>query len=209
MESSIKHKQHILVFQQNGSGEGKIKGIKSQHQDLFLLEKVNIDLPLPAVIDDSSEYLPDTLNCDLILDYLIHPDLSYDLAILCERENIPLVASGKKSGTKTSFNPVTCCCLSKSKDLGTYAEKFGTPEFNILLKNGVIENLQVLRGAPCGATWQVAQKLKGLTLLEAQSKIGIEVQYLCQATSSFDPIHGKSLIHQAAKIHLNALNQCI
>lgn len=209
MKPIAKKTQHILVFQQNDGGEGKIKGIQTQHPELFLLERFNINFPLPAVIDDSAEYLPDKLDCDLVLDFLKHPELSYDLAILCEKENIPLVASGKKFSATTTYNPVTCCSLVKNKNLGIYAEKFGIPEFDISTDNGIISNFRVLKGAPCGATCQVAQKLLGLTTDEARAKIGIEVQYLCQAASTFDPVHEKSPIHQAAKIHLNALNRAI
>jgi len=51
-------RQKILVFQQNGSGEKKIKGLLKHGKELFDLEVFNIDVTLPQVIDDSSEYLP-------------------------------------------------------------------------------------------------------------------------------------------------------
>lgn len=88
--------QHILVFQQHGSGEKKIRGIEQFGNDLFRLEVISIDDPLPPVIDDATEYLPPTIRADLVLDFLKHPDLSHDLANLCREQNIPLVASGKK-----------------------------------------------------------------------------------------------------------------
>jgi thymidylate synthase len=88
--------QKIVVFQQNGSGIAKIEGIKEFGQGNFSIETVNIDSILPPVLDDTSEYLPDTLEADLVLDFLKHRDLSEDLSILCERLNIPDIASGKK-----------------------------------------------------------------------------------------------------------------
>lgn len=88
--------QKILVFQQNGSGLAKITGIEKYGRGLCHMDVINIDQPLPPVLDETGMYLPDTIRADLVLDFLKHPDLSYDLAGLCLRDNIPLVASGKK-----------------------------------------------------------------------------------------------------------------
>lgn len=88
--------QKIVVFQQNGSGERKIAGIKKYGGDQFVLEIVSIDTPLPPVIDNAMDYLPDTIQADLVLDFLKHPDLSHDLAAVCRERKIPVVASGKK-----------------------------------------------------------------------------------------------------------------
>jgi len=86
----------IVVFQQNGSGESKIAGITKFGQDRFDLQMISIDMPLPPVIDDAREFLPADIDADLVLDFLKHPDLSLDLALLCRDKGIPVVASGKK-----------------------------------------------------------------------------------------------------------------
>ena len=88
--------QKILVFQQRGSGEGKIIGIREYGVGKFDLEVVSIDAKLPNVIDDPGIYLPSMIDADLVLDFLKHPDLSYELAVRCSRTRIPIVASGKK-----------------------------------------------------------------------------------------------------------------
>ena len=54
-----------------------------------------IDQPLPDVLDDTSAILPAVIHADLVLDYLRHPDLSEDLALLCERQSIPMIAPGR------------------------------------------------------------------------------------------------------------------
>lgn len=99
--------QHIIVFQQNGSGQPKIDGMRMYGGELFDIEVVNIDGILPPVIDDTSEYVPQELHCDLVLDFLRHGDLSADLAALCQKENIPLIASGKKITGRGLFAPPT------------------------------------------------------------------------------------------------------
>ncbi len=102
-----KPRQKIAVFQQNNRGESKIKGVREHGENLFKLEVYNIDESLPAVIDDASGYLPESIDADLVLDFLVHPDLTEDLAALCERLKIPLVASGKKTRNKWATTPPT------------------------------------------------------------------------------------------------------
>jgi hypothetical protein len=99
--------QKILVFQQNGSGDKKIEGVRRYGNNCFSLEIISIDAHLPTVIDDTKEYIPRDIEADLVLDYLKHPDLSYDLAVVCRDRKIPVVASGKKFRVKGAFTPPT------------------------------------------------------------------------------------------------------
>lgn len=99
--------QHVLVFQQNKSGESKIKGIGQYGGDLFRLETCSVDEALPLVIDDTSEYLPNDIKADLVLDYFKHLDLSHDLAKMCVKRNIPVVSPGKKMRLPGVFIPPT------------------------------------------------------------------------------------------------------
>ncbi len=102
-----KKAQHILVFQQNKSGESKVYGMREHGGNQFVLETISIDEALPTVIDDGREYLPSDIKTDLVLDFLKHPDLSHDLGILCRELGIPVVASGKKSLTSGVLTPPT------------------------------------------------------------------------------------------------------
>ena len=99
--------QHILVFQQDGSGEKKIEAIRRYGDGLFEIDIVSIDGSLSPIIDDASEYIPQDFRTDLVLDYLKHPDLSFDLSMVCQRKKIPVVASGKKFRVKGTFTPPT------------------------------------------------------------------------------------------------------
>ncbi len=99
--------QKITVFQENGSGNSKIAGIKRFGNNNFSIEIIDINLPLPFIIDDASKYLPLNLNTDLVLDFLKHPDLSTDLALLCQKKKIPIIASGKKITLGQAFTPLT------------------------------------------------------------------------------------------------------
>ncbi len=99
--------QKILVFQQSGSGENKIKGIRQYGGDDFVLETFCIDAALPSIIDDSTDYLPKEIRAALVLDYLKHPDLSHDLGVLCSKNGVPIVASGKKWRIEGVLTPPT------------------------------------------------------------------------------------------------------
>jgi len=101
------HIQKILVFQQAGSGEPKVKGIEEYGKNRFSLEIISIDNPLPPVLDDGAAYLPLNLDADLVLDYLTHPDLTFDLAAICSKKGIPVIASGKKLNIEGAFSPPT------------------------------------------------------------------------------------------------------
>ena len=99
--------QKILVFQQDNNGHSKVKGIERHAKDLVRLDIISIDEPLPPVLDDTGEYLSSPFEADLVLDFLTHPDLSLDLAVLCRNKKIPLVASGKKLRIKWAHTPPT------------------------------------------------------------------------------------------------------
>ncbi len=100
-------KQKIVVFQQQGSGESKIQGIKKHGKGMFDLEIISIDGHLPPVIDDAEEYLYSEIKADLVLDYLRHEDLSYELALMCSRKGIPVVAKGRKWQMQGILTPPT------------------------------------------------------------------------------------------------------
>lgn len=198
--------QKLLVFQQNGRGENKIRGIRAYGERLFELEILSIESPVPAVLDDSSEFLPSDFQADLVLDYLKHPDLSHDLALMCKDKSITLVASGKKMRVQGAFTPMICCALSRDPRLGRYGDRFGAPELDVEIEGERIRKITVLRGAPCGASWEAAARMAGAPVESAADRMGLEVQFFCTADpSGWDPMYGKSPVHLAAEIHRRAL----
>jgi len=203
---SVDRPLKILVFQEGGRGESKVKGIQRYGKGQFDITLVTIDQPLPPVVDDASEYLPDTIAADLVLDFLKHPDLSHDLALMCQRMGIPIVASGKKTTVDGTHTPPVCCALARHRELGPYSRCFGTPEFDVTVRDGKISEVTVRRGAPCGATWEAARRMKGRRVEEAPVRMGLDTQFFCTADpSNWDPIWGKSPVHLAADLHRAAL----
>lgn len=87
---------------------------------------------------------------------------------------------------------------------------FGIPEFTVRVVGEKITNIQVIRGAPCGATWDAAQRIINLPVEEAAVRIGLEAQYFCVADpSNWDPISGRSPVHLAGEFHKSALNRAL
>lgn len=202
--------QTIAIFQQNGSGQMKVAGINRFGDCSFKLTVFNIDAALPSVIDDASVYLPETIEADLVLDYLKHPDLSDDLSRLCARLNIPVIASGKKIVNGKTLCPPTCCTLAEQAGLGDYGKVFGAPKIRLNLAGDRVKDIQVRRGAPCGATWLAAEKIRNMPVEEAKTRFGLEVQFFCSANpAGWDPMYGKSPVHVAADIHTAALKTCL
>lgn len=199
----------ILVFEQNGSGAYKISGLKRYGNPGDTITVVAIDQHLPEFVDEPEEYIDDAqIKADLVLDYLTHPDLSHYLIQACNRKKIPVIASGKHS--EQAYTPFTCCGLGKHKRLGSYGERFGFPEYRVELDGDRIKTIKVVRGAPCGATWEAFADVIGTPVDEALTMLPRLVQYLCMANPGrFDPITGKSPVHFAGHAHHAALRKAI
>lgn len=77
-------------------------------------------------------------------------------------------------------------------------------------EDGIITAVRVVRGAPCGATWEAANRLIGVRVEEAARKVGLDTQFYCFADpAGWDPLHGKSPVHFAGKVHSKALLDAI
>jgi len=199
----------IAIYQENGSGEAKIAGIRRYGRDIEIVSAVDVTGPLPEFIDDPAGFInPPPRAADVVLSFLKHPDLAAFLADLCEERAIPLVASGKK--LKNAICPFTCCSLGHRDDLGAYGEQFGFPEFRVRVEGERIIEVEVIRGASCGATWEAAAAVAGMTPEEALPLIARKAQYFCVADpSAFDPVSGKSALHHAGHVHAAALRKAL
>jgi len=75
---------------------------------------------------------------------------------------------------------------------------------------GKITDIKVVRGAPCGATWEAALGMINMSVKEAIVRMGLETQFFCTADpAGWDPIYGKSPVHFAGDVHAAALKKAI
>lgn len=87
---------------------------------------------------------------------------------------------------------------------------FGAPEFHVRVVDQKIRQLDVLRGAPCGATWEAAKRMIGMPVEEALIRIGLDTQIFCSADPAhWDPIYQRSPVHIAGNIHHSALKRVL
>jgi len=197
----------IVVFQQQGSGEKKITGVLDYGKEIEISRIISIDQHLPDFIEDPDEFIDDDFSGDLVLNYLKHPDLVEQLIKICKEKGIAVVSPGKKG---EGFTPFTCCGLGKNDQLSLYGEQFGLPEYKVVLDGDRISTIEVLRGAPCGATWDALDEYIGCTVEDVLTRLPRQVQYFCSADpSGFDPVSGKSPVHFAGYVHIAALKKAL
>ena len=78
------------------------------------------------------------------------------------------------------------------------------------MEEGKLVDIGVRRGAPCGATWKAAAKVRGMDPLEAVIRMGLETQFFCSADpAGWDPIMEKSPVHFAGALHARALARAL
>ncbi len=78
------------------------------------------------------------------------------------------------------------------------------------MKDDKIVDVEILHGAPCGATWEAVRGVIGLPVEEAVVRIGLETQFFCSADpAGWDPMYGHSPVHFAGEIHMAALTRAI
>ena len=166
---------------------------------------------LPEYLPDFIEEFefPDELFRDVILSYAFHPDVNLELVKKANEKTVKcIIIAGKykfikRYKTKIKVLVGDACCSHLVKGI-EFFEKFGIPEFKVEIKDNLIENVEVVRSAPCGATFFVADKLKGIHVCEAPMKAGYFTQLYC-----LGPRGISGAIHKAANIHKLAIERAI
>lgn len=108
--------------------------------------------------------------------------------------------------------PRTFCTLSPVgvPPIDEFAQRFGSPKLRIEAKDSVVEGVEVLRGAPCGSTWYMAEKLLGTKVEEAANRAGLLVQtYPCLASQRIDRFFSDAPIHVAGRIAQEAVEKAL
>jgi len=203
---------------------------KHRRTDVELMKKhfdvKSFELPsdLPDLIENPEKYLKmskEFFDVDMIISYAAHPDLNLEIIKLAEKNGVELVIfsggskagsykqlkeEGKKRGVNVIWEEI-CCATPALKDdrFNDFFSLFGVPEFEIEVENGKIKDVEVKKSAFCGATYFVAERIKGLDVNEAPSKAGYYTQiYPCMASRG---INGG--IHRAARVHKRAVEKAL
>ncbi len=213
----------ICAMVQGWYGQRIVSNLKRGSPKNWAINVYEFPYELPVFIEEPKELLPTQVShCDLILSLGEHPAIAALLpdltettgakAVIAPIDNSSWVPPGirrqmseelKRKAIAFAFPKPFCSMEANSgnKFIDGFAKRFGKPELRIVLKDGVIKSIDILRSSPCGATLFVAEKLLGEKKSKAAMNAGLFVQtYPCLASRMKDPELGKSLIHIAAYI---------
>ncbi len=114
-------------------------------------------------------------------------------------------------GVKIVFPRTFCTLVTVGvPHIDTFAEVFGAPGLEVEVVDGEVSCVDVLRGAPCGSTHYMAEKLPGTSIGDAKPRAGTLVQiYPCLASRRVDRFFGDSPIHVAGKLAEKALEKAL
>ena len=111
-----------------------------------------------------------------------------------------------------SVFPRTFCTLALTgvAPIDEFAEVFGLPLVRVEVEEGRVKSVGVLRGAPCGSTWFMAERLVGVEVDGAGAKAGTFVQiYPCLASRRVERLLGDAPIHVAGQIAVRAVEKAL
>ncbi|WP_319508484.1 DUF166 family protein [uncultured Methanolobus sp.] len=180
---------------------------------------------LPDFVEEPTEYIPDNLPlCDLIIAIDLHPDLlsavpdiaamSGAKAVIIPVDDSRLAPAGLTEQVKNKLESqaIECECPKPFCSLNISGKTiiddfvrmgFGRPLLKIETDpvNGLFTHVEVLRDAPCGATWFVAKKLKWSDVKDYKETIsGAHHSYPCTASMEKDAQIGDTILHEAGYI---------
>ncbi|KYO64937.1 DUF166 domain-containing protein [Thermovenabulum gondwanense] len=185
---------------------------------------------LPEILDEPESYLPDELpEHNVLIAAGVHPDLLVDLLKRAKKAGCKVFIAPKEDpkwidkylesklkkiceecGIEYLF-PKPFCSVKKtvSKLIDDFLTEFkmGMPEYRVEVdKKGYITGVEVIRSAPCGATYFVAYGLLGKRMGEEAINTANRLwhAYPCIASNAVDGETGDSVMHLAAHINLKA-----
>jgi hypothetical protein len=180
---------------------------------------------LPEFIDDPDEFLEalhmdeKVFHAEILVTYSLHPDLTPALARLAGRHGVRslIVPGGPSKAPVQELEQIAqeygmyievediCCTLSANPAICEFTDKLSRPLLDIITHEGKVDQVQVIRGAPCGSTWHMAEALKGTPIEEAPAKAGLLIQqYPCRAVRG-----NQGGIHESAQLHKDAVAKAI
>ncbi|MBW6469819.1 MAG: DUF166 domain-containing protein [Methanosarcinaceae archaeon] len=208
----------IGVITRGKYGKRLIETILSQTD----LKVVSADIPplLPDFIEEPALFLEklnlnkDVFNADTIITYSMHPDLTPGIARLAGKNGVRalIVPGGASRAPVSELDKISkqygmyievddiCCTLKPNPTASEFTSKFGSPILDIKTHDGKVVDVNVIRGAPCGSTWKMAEKLIGTSVSDAPARAGLLIQqYPCRAVrGKLGGIHESALIHKKA-----------
>jgi hypothetical protein len=161
----------------------------------FDCEFVELEQPDSMFMDDieiPSDDLIKLETADLIISYILHPDLVIEMVEkLHSKAGWIIVGAWRGEGFKSQLEqyenvncPENMCDLEEIGDsvFDEFVSKFGKPIVEIECEGNSVTEVRVLRSSPCGSTFFVADEMVGEDINDLPIKAGLKLQhYPCRA----------------------------
>lgn len=223
----------ILAIVQGNYGKRMAETWQEHGPADWTIETLEITSSLPTMMEEPSEFLPQNIpQADLVISLGEHPGVAELLpaivkaskarAVIAPVDNRAWLPPGlakqverplQKMGIPVIF-PVTFCALQEGDSddplIQEFAHHFGYPEVEIAVEADRVKEARVIRSAPCGSTYFVAEELKGTKTMDAEEKSGIlHHNYPCLATMNVDWQFNDTLMHRAGYFTKQAVHRAL
>jgi hypothetical protein len=223
----------LIVFTQGSYGERILENLRLRAPQDWVIHESVIPGGLPSMIEEPGEIVEGlglSGEWDLVLFMGESPSAFTLLPSILDKIKVDQVIAPvddyewlprglerqvgdevEEMGVKIVF-PRTFCTLVPVgvPHIDTFAEVFGAPGLKVEVVDGEVNCVDVLRGAPCGSTHYMAEKLPGTSIDDAKPRAGTLVQiYPCLASRRVDRFFGDSPIHVAGKLAEKALEKAL
>lgn len=223
----------LLVFTQGSYGERVLDNIRRRAPRSWAIDKKPLPDALPQIVEDPGKVVSGLeLNgeWDLVL-FLGESSSAFSLlptilkristsAVIAPVDDYSWLPLGleqqirsemKDSGIAVVF-PRTFCTLVPVgvPTIDEFAQIFGLPILRLGVEGGRVRYVEVLRGAPCGSTWYMAEKLDGVSVEEAGSRAAtLALTSPCLASRGVERLFGDASIHVAGHLAKKAVEDAI
>lgn len=223
----------IIAITQGKFGQRFVDHLQMAAPESWQIVGYEYNGKLPAVIDDPQEVLPNDLPEGDLLLYLGQnnklAELIADIAMICKVkaviapvDNRALLPTGlanqtkrilSKKGIDAAFPDPFCALLSEDSEnplIQEFARLYGKPELQVKVGEGQINEISVIREAPCGNTLYVAENLRGVNVEDALKKAGdLHREHPCMASMAMDRQIGDTLMKKAGVLLEEALKEAL
>jgi hypothetical protein len=223
----------ILAVVQGNYGKRMAETWQKYGPASWEVEILEITSSLPTMMENPLEFLPHNIpTADLVISLGEHPGVAELLpaivnasgarAVIAPVDNRAWLPPGLAKQVERALqkmgvpmiSPVTFCTLQEDAAhhplMREFARSFGAPEIEITVENDHVKEVRVIRCAPCGSTYFVAEGLKGTRVQDAEEKSGIlHHNYPCLATMNVDWQFHDTLMHRAGYFTKQAVNRAL
>ena len=223
----------LLVFTQGSYGERILDNIYRRAPRNWAIDHESLPDVLPPIVEEPGKivsglelggewdlvlFLGESSSAFSLLPTILkYVSTSAVIAPVDDYSWLPLgleqqIRSEMENSGVTSVFPRTFCTLVPVgvPPIDEFAQFFGLPSLRLEVEGGRVRHVEVLRGAPCGSTWYMAEKLDGVSVEKAGSRAATLTQTSpCLASRGVERLFGDASIHVAGRLTKKAVEDAI